>query len=86
MLHARKDYQHIQDPTGKIPELEPVFLLRGQDKTAPNIVREWAAQARVAGCRADIIQAALDQADAMDRWQMTNGSKVPDMPTEKPEK
>lgn len=28
----------------KIPEDEPVFLLRAQDVTAPSIVRQWATQ------------------------------------------
>ena len=31
MLHARPDYNRIQDPDGKIPEDEPVFLIRAQD-------------------------------------------------------
>lgn len=34
MRHARADYSRIQDPSGQIPEWEPVFLLRGQDKLA----------------------------------------------------
>lgn len=32
MLHARPDYEHIQDPSGKIPADEPVMLFRAQDK------------------------------------------------------
>lgn len=33
MLHARKDYnRRIQDSGNLIPDNEPVFLLRGQDK------------------------------------------------------
>ena len=31
MIHARADYDRIQDPEGKIGDDEPVFLLRGQD-------------------------------------------------------
>ena len=42
MIHVRKDYDHIQDPSGKIPDDEPVFLFRGQDETAPKILRKWA--------------------------------------------
>lgn len=34
MKHARPDYDRIQDPAGIIPEDEPVFLLRGQDRYA----------------------------------------------------
>lgn len=41
MIHARNDYQRIQDPTNKIPNDEPVFLLRAQDKTAAEVVRYW---------------------------------------------
>lgn len=42
MRHACADYQRIQDPSGKIPEDEPVFLLRAQDETAAETVRYWA--------------------------------------------
>ena len=31
MIHARLDYQRIQDPSNKIKDDEPVFLLRAQD-------------------------------------------------------
>lgn len=41
MKHARKDYNRIQDPENKIPEDEPVFLLRGQDRHAPLAVRYY---------------------------------------------
>ena len=32
MLHAREDYQRIQDPDDKIGEDEPVMLFRAQDR------------------------------------------------------
>jgi hypothetical protein len=41
MIHARKDYQRIQDPAGKIPKDEPVFLLRAQDRTAAATLMFW---------------------------------------------
>lgn len=41
MIHARNDYQRIQDPQNKIPNDEPVFLLRAQDKTSAEVVRCW---------------------------------------------
>ncbi len=43
MKHARDDYARIQDPSGKIPEDEPVFLLRAQDISAASTVRFWAS-------------------------------------------
>ena len=42
MIHARPDYNRIQDPDGRIPQDEPVFLLRAQDKTAAQVVAIWA--------------------------------------------
>jgi hypothetical protein len=41
MKHARADYAHIQDPSGKIPEDEPVFLLRAQDKYFDKMLRYY---------------------------------------------
>jgi len=80
MLHARPDYNRIQDPLREIPQDEPVFLLRGQDVAAPQVVEMWALLAHDAGAKDDIVQAAYEQAQAMRIWQFEHGSKVPDMP------
>ena len=42
MIHAREDYNRIQDPAGLIPEDEPVFLLRAQDQLACMAVAYYA--------------------------------------------
>ena len=39
MIHAREDYQRIQDPEGKIGEDEPVFMVRAKDKLTPSVMR-----------------------------------------------
>lgn len=83
MKHARKDYARLQDPEGKIPMDEPVFFLRGQDIAAPDTVRHWAREANALGARSDIVSAAYEQANEMERWQHDYGSKVPDMPENK---
>lgn len=78
MKHARADYDRIQDPAGKIPEGEPVFLLRGQDQFAARAVRYYARL--VADWKGDadpIVQASRAQADLMDAWPK---HKTPDMP------
>lgn len=78
MKHARADYDRIQDPDGKIPEDEPVFLLRAQDKFAAETLRYYAhlvQHSRDPDGR--IILATLKQADAMDAWPT---HKTPDMP------
>lgn len=81
MLHARSDYNHIQDPTGKIPADEPVFILRGTDVCAPDAISHWAHLAEMRGADPIIINAALDQAAAIRKYQRTKGvGKVPDMP------
>ena len=82
MKHARDDYSHIQDPSGKIPEDEPVFLLRAQDKVAPEVVEDWAIAARNAGADPEIVNHAFAHAQLMRKWQTEHGCKVPDMPKE----
>jgi len=80
MRHAREDYNRIQDPEGKIPSNEPVFLLRAQDITAPLVVEFWADRAEKAGALPNIVAAARRQAFDMKTWQHLHPAKVPDMP------
>ena len=79
MKHARADYDRIQDPAHKIPEDEPVFLLRGQDICAPRAVEVWATIAENMGASPEIVRAAREQARRMRKWQ-EGQYKVPDMP------
>lgn len=39
MIHARDDYNRMQDPAGKIPADEPVLLFRAQDKHTAMVAR-----------------------------------------------
>jgi hypothetical protein len=68
MKHARPDYDRIQDPTGIIPADEPVFLLRGQDAQAAQIVRRYAFELESCGGDATLIRMARDHAAKMDAW------------------
>jgi hypothetical protein len=80
MKHAREDYQdRIVDLAGKIPENEPVLLLRGQDSAAPFALRAYAGQAALDGASDDLVGKVLDQADKMEEWQRTQTSKTPDL-------
>ncbi|HEV2365192.1 MAG TPA: hypothetical protein VGS12_13455 [Caulobacteraceae bacterium] len=59
------------DATLRAPTLapgEPVFLLRGQDLIAPDVVRYWASLAYANGVHPAVIEQALSQADALERW------------------
>lgn len=78
MRHARADYARIQDPANLIPEEEPVFLLRGQDKFAAEALRYYAYL--VSNSRdhdARVVQLTRQQADLMDDWSR---HKSPDIP------
>lgn len=75
MKHARSDYDRIQDPAGKIPVDEPVFLLRGQDKLAAEVVAFYARRARDYGL-SEIAQLSEDHAQKMRDWPV---HKTPDI-------
>lgn len=81
MKHAREDYNRIQDPEGKIPDEEPVFLLRGQDKYAAKAVMAYADSIAVdpeaTDDALDIAAAAYGWVREMEAW---NEKKSPDMP------
>lgn len=82
MIHARKDYQCIQDTTGgtSIASDEPVFLLRAKDLIAPEIVRAWAFKLRLLDGDIDTVNKVLEHADKMEKWQFENARKLPDTP------
>lgn len=79
MKHARADYDHIQDPSGKIANDEPVFLLRAKDRTAPQILNEWARLQRFFGGDEQLAQMADEHAARMRAWQAVNGCKLADL-------
>ena len=79
MKHARADYDHIQDPSGKIPVNEPVFLIRGQDAAGPATLRFWADEAESIGSSKEITDMVREHANKMEDWQRDNFVKVPDL-------
>jgi hypothetical protein len=68
MKHARLDYNRIQDPENKIPEDEPVFLVRGQDQVSGDTVRAWADLNDKAGGDPILSEKARSHANLMDIW------------------
>lgn len=78
MQHARPDYNRIQDPDKKIPENEPVFLLRAQDQTAAATVRDWIGRNKqIAGHDPRAIRLAERQALRMDAWPVKKTADIP---------
>ena len=63
---------------GKAADDEPVFVLRGQDVLAPDIITHWADRAHAAGAPDEKVADAIMLAEAMREWQRANRSKVPD--------
>jgi len=82
MKHARHDYDRIQDPEGKIPSEEPVFLLRGQDILAPELLLRWAAKLRLGGGDPVMAHMVENHAQKMIAWQKDVKQKRPDLPVQ----
>jgi len=94
MIHARKDYNRIQDPAIDDPSLlgegcspiakgEPVFLLRANDEHFIGALHDYKARLLKAGMssRSEMVttvQAHIERAVA---WEASHGTKAPDMPT-----
>lgn len=93
MKHARDDYDRIQDPAGLIPEDEPVFLFRAQDRFAAEALDRYAetlerevrhrdealTDCPIANNLAEIAAKTRAQARAFRHW---SNRKNPDMPKE----
>lgn len=67
MKHARADYNY-KDLDLRIPDDEPVFLIRGQDKVAGDAVRAWADLNHAAGGDPKLSRAAREHAKIMEQW------------------
>jgi hypothetical protein len=77
MKHARPDYNRIQDPAGLIPDDEPVFLFRAQDKHFDRVLRFY-RDIVIADQGDEKIIAAVDRhLKLADAWPVR---KAPDMP------
>ena len=79
MIHAREDYNRIQDPEDKIAQDEPVFLLRAKDRTAPDAVMCWARMQELIGGDQKLADLAYAHAEKMREWQAANGCKTADL-------
>ena len=74
MIHAREDYNRIQDPENKIGQDEPVFLLRAKDSLAPAMVENWASALQASGGDYKMVSMALEHAHKMREWQKETGA------------
>lgn len=79
MIHARPDYNRIQDPAGLIPADEPVLLIRGQDILAPEMAAYYRNLTRDMGGDEDVLNYVMDQEVRIQEWQRVNGMKRADV-------
>lgn len=75
--------REIQDPNSCLNRSandEPVFVLVGRDKTAPDAIEAWCDLAKAAGAPEEKIKQGLRDARLMREWQEANAGavKVPD--------
>lgn len=88
MIHARVDYNRIQDPALENPSLlagnskpiasdEPVFLLRAGDLTAAALVDAWADLNEGLGGDIHAIAMARAHAIKMRAWPLRKLADVP---------
>ncbi|HEY4787618.1 MAG TPA: hypothetical protein VIH57_16285 [Bacteroidales bacterium] len=78
MRFTREDYnKRIIDKEGKIPEDEPVFLLRAQDKYAPSTLRFYARLLEEDG-NIEMAEELRNHARQMIVWQKSVKVKSPD--------
>lgn len=73
----------VQDPSGRIPEDEPVFLLRGRDLLSVQLVLEWAKRYGELGGDPARVKVVRDHAQKMQEWQNNVELKYPDGTTVK---
>ncbi len=59
---------------------EPIFILRGQDALAPQVVDLWALSASMLHTDSKKVKSAHKVADEMRKWQKANPdkTKIPD--------
>lgn len=79
MNHGRPDYnRRIVDIDGLIPIDESVFFIRGHDAAAVATARFYAGEIARLGGDPRVVQRAADQADAIEAWQRSHKTRLPD--------
>lgn len=73
-VHANRDSE-IKSILG-IPDSEPIFILRAQDKLAIHVIQEYAAMADEVGIPATFVEDVEDDVMAFTMWQKENPDRV----------
>lgn len=79
MRHGRPDYnRRIIDLDGEIPEDEPVLFIRGRDPAALAAARAYVHEIQRLGGPLVVVGRMADQADSIEVYQRTHGTRMPD--------
>ena len=78
MIHARTDYNRIQDPDGKIGDDEPVFLARAKDQAFVPLLMFYLKLTLDPAMR-EALGIHITRALA---WQAMHGKRQADMPAD----
>ena len=62
----------------KVPDDEPIFVLRASDQFAPRVVEYWCGLAHAQGVNVAKVKEAERCVQTMVQWQNDNGRKLPD--------
>ena len=91
MLHARSDYDRIQDPATEDPTLlgvgcsafaqdEPVFIVRAKDQAFVATVNAWIISHEGAGGDPEMVAAVRLHIERAKIWQEKNPTQIADAP------
>lgn len=80
MIHARDDYNRMQDPEGKIGADEPVCLFRAQDKHFIGVLKAYRDLVNSEPPTEGMLESIDAHIALAEQWQAEHGSKVPDLP------
>jgi hypothetical protein len=91
MIHARSDYDRIQDPalsdlsllsegSSPIGKNEPVFLIRASDQAFPATLAVWIELHLKAGGEQEMADAVARHINKAISWQKENRRKIADAP------
>lgn len=61
-----------------MPDDEPVFVLRAQDRAAPHAIEGWVEEASALGASEEKIAGGEEHRLAFVEWAKTHRTKVPD--------
>lgn len=61
-----------------MPDHEPVFVLRAQDRAAAYAIKAWVEEARALGASDEKLAGAEEHRQAFLRWEDAHRTKVPD--------